>query len=265
MSEVPADADPRLIDVDRGRVRVAGGVIKADIVVNPVADRLHSLPPQRGGPEQVQGRVRQHVGQAIATGQHVDEDLARQILDPVLDRYRADLVQRGRRGDVRVVTQARLPHSDHDSPGVVAVHVDEVGEGRAGLDIPRLAFNRNAAVRAGAHQHDGRHRKRRVEAKLAPAPVSVCAASGETHGSTTLSDHRQPSSLSARRATRRRADRGHIHKLLPASCRSPYVARSVDHTVELRVLLGDRKVLTGGVIGPRSKTTHRSLAIRRDA
>src|SRR6202035_4146777 len=44
------------------------------------------------------------------------------------------------------------------------------GERGTGLHMPRLAFNRHTAVRARAQEHDGLHRKRRVEVKLAPHP-----------------------------------------------------------------------------------------------
>jgi len=179
VGEVPADADPPLEHIDRGRIGSGGAVIEADIVVDPVADSLHSLPPQRRHPEQVDGRVRQHVGEAIAARQRVDEELAGQILDLMLHRFRADLVQRARRSDLSVVTQTRLSRSDHDPPDAVAVHVDEIEERRIWLHIPRLPVNRHAAVLARAHQHHGGHRNCGVEAKLAahpyphPSPIVV--------------------------------------------------------------------------------------------
>jgi hypothetical protein len=88
----------------------------------------------------------------------------------VLHRPRTCLVEGGRRSDLSLITQACLPRSDHDTSGAVAVYVDEVREGRVGLDMPRLPFNHHAAVRASAHKDDRWYRERGGEAKLAPHP-----------------------------------------------------------------------------------------------
>lgn len=106
----------------------------------------------------------------ISSSSSVPYDVTIATSMAVLPCSGAELVERGRRLDRCVVTQARRPRSDHDPPGGVAVCVDEVGEGRIGLHMPRLPFNRHAAGLARAHEDHGGNRERGVEVKLAPHP-----------------------------------------------------------------------------------------------
>jgi hypothetical protein len=86
--------------------------------------------------------------------------------------------------------------------------------------------------------------------------VSVRAASGETLSSTARSDRWQPSSL----RPGAQDNRAQIAVTFTSVCLRVAdfhaSSRRVNNTVELPALSGHRKVLAGGVIGPRSKTTN---------
>ena len=113
--------------------------------------------------------------------------------------------------------------------------------------MPRLAVNRHAAVRAGAQEHDGRHRKRRVEVKLAPHPYP----------------HQSP--FVRVRSNARFHDRGDTIGTSPCSKR---VAQ--DDGGHIAVTFTSFNIINidaspSRVIGPGSKTTDRPSAIRHDA
>src|SRR5260370_5823041 len=83
-SDLTADPLSASEDVDGSRQRVAGAVLEADVVVDPVADRLHARPARLGRPEQLPGGAHELVGKAVAARQGVVEELARNLFHPRL-------------------------------------------------------------------------------------------------------------------------------------------------------------------------------------
>ena len=127
--------------------------------------------------------------------------------------------------------------------------------------MPRLAFNRHAALRAGAHEHDGLHRKRRVELKLAPHPYPHRSPFIQVRSNTRCHDPGEAIGSSVAQGTSPKTTaRGHIYELERESCRVSWASRPMNQ--ELRRAASVSKIIDSPsrVIGPRYKTTNRRPA-----
>src|SRR5207245_10179422 len=65
-------------------------VLKRDVVVHPVTDRLHPGAAGSGPSEELPGHAHQLVGEAVAAGQREVQQLTRDLVDGKLRRGRGD-------------------------------------------------------------------------------------------------------------------------------------------------------------------------------
>ena len=155
MGQVAADTPALLQHIHRRGQRVARAVLKLDVVVDPVADRLHPRSARLRLAEQLPGHPHEAVGQAVAAGQGEVEQLARHLVDRKLGRGRGLGIGLVRDGDHRVVTQRQLALGHHQALDRVAIEVGVLVDGHRRVGRPGLGDQLMAGVGPGAHLHRG--------------------------------------------------------------------------------------------------------------
>ena len=115
MLEVPADSLALGVYV-QCRFGGPGKVVtECDVLMDPVADGLHSCPPRRGVTEQLPRNVGKSVDFAIPAGEQKLKSFSRQLFDRYLRSIPADRV-----GEARILDQGGTPEAQrtvrsHDS------------------------------------------------------------------------------------------------------------------------------------------------------
>src|SRR5713101_9647045 len=82
--EISTDSGAIVEDVEGGRQRVARAVLELEVVVDPVAERLHARPDWLGLAEELPGRGHHHVREAIPAWEGEVQQLAGDLLDQSL-------------------------------------------------------------------------------------------------------------------------------------------------------------------------------------
>ena len=137
--------------------------------MDPGADRLDASPPFGGLAEEVPGDIGELVDLAVATGEEVRQDFAREILDPVLDRVGSLLVGLAAVLDDGVIPEGNPPLGGNQAGATVAKGVDVMLDRHLGLDM-ELAGALQLRIPFGPGPEDQDHRRggRHIESDLVP-------------------------------------------------------------------------------------------------
>src|SRR5207253_4754983 len=108
VGEVAADTLAALEHVHRGGERVARAVLELDVVMDPIADRLHPGATRFRLAEELPGPPHQLVRKAVAAREREVEELARDLVDRALGCRGGVQVGLVRYSDHSVITQNQL-------------------------------------------------------------------------------------------------------------------------------------------------------------
>ena len=156
VGEVTADPAPRHVDVGRAGQGRRAAVLEGQVVVHVIADGLHPAVPGLQAAEARPGLVAEHVRQAVAARQGVDQGVVGEGVGRALGRILVRLLGLVRHHGDGLVPEAGPARGQHRAQARVAVQVGIAADVHGGLRGPLPALDGNMRGFGGLDLEDHR-------------------------------------------------------------------------------------------------------------